>query len=112
MTCIADLLAPAHSRIPVGVHSPAIILVHLAKPKRRALIQSIGYQDVPEGYLRALYGPSWGDVQPALRALVSAGIIISSGMGRDVHYSLDLSAFPAQMLEGLLRGASIERIAA
>ena len=98
MVAIGDLLQPSTTRTPIA-QSPAIAaLVHLANPMRRALVRAIGYDSLPESYLRASYGPSWGAVQSDLRALVNEGMIV---IDEDGHYSLDLTAFPRTMASSM-----------
>ena len=104
MTAIADLLAPVRSRSFGPVTTASNALVHLANPKRRALLRAIGYEEVPVMYVRALYGPSWAAVQTELRALVDAGLVLESGIGRESRLSLHLPAFPEGMIDGLLGG--------
>lgn len=101
MTAIGDLLQPASSRLPFGVRPAQPILAHLAQPKRRALIRAIGFDEVPEAYLKSSYGPSWGAVQADLRALVGEGVIVIRDLSSRPHYHLDLSAFPQHLAAGL-----------
>ena len=108
MVALADLLdtAPAAARpaqrMPVAVATADQMFLHLANAKRRALIRAVGFDEVAECDLRAQYGPSWGAVQADLRVLVQAGILVASGVGPRVRYRLDLSLFPAGMLERVL----------
>ena len=102
MTALSDLLqATPRSITPT---STAAAFIHIVNPKRRALIRAIGFEDVSVGYLRTLYGPSWGAVQADLRALVDAELIEVSGMGMQARFSLDLSNFPPGVLNGILTG--------
>ena len=105
MTAIGDLLQPASSRLPFSVRPAEPILVHLSQPKRRALIRAIGFDEVPEAYLKASYGVSWGAVQADLRALVTAGVIVVRERGGRPHYHLDLSRFPQHLAAGLFSRA-------
>ena len=97
MIAIGNLLQPSTSRLPAHLRPAQPILVHLSQPKRRALIRAIGFDEVPEAYLKASYGPSWGAVQADLRALVNAGVIEIREVGGRPHYHLDLSQFPRGM---------------
>ena len=110
MVAIGDLLQPSQSRMPQSTQAAEPIYVHLADPIRRALLRAIGFETVAEGYLRASYGISWGSVQPALRALVRAGLIEISGTGAQTVYRLDLSQFPRSMSANLF--GDLERRAA
>ncbi len=112
MVAIADLFDSAHARVPVAVRTADMIVVHLANPKRRALIRAIGYAEVSESYLRALYGPSWPDVQADLRVLLDAGVIIAHGIGATSSYSLHLGSFPVAVLDNVLRGKQQFAVAA
>lgn len=111
MTAIADLLAPAQARIPVAVNPRDTAYLHFTDPKRRALVRAIGYEGVTEGYLRQAYGPSWGAVQRDIRALLAEGLILIEGVGKRQLYSLDLTAFSPELLNGLLGNSSAERFA-
>lgn len=103
MLAIADLLQqPSSSRFRVSGKAADAVYVHLACPKRRALIKAIGLGEVPVGELRARYGQSWGSVQGDLRALVGAGYVLTDGLGADEVLCLDLGAFPLGMLENLV----------
>ena len=102
MIAIGELLNAQSSRLPIDRSVADAPFVHLANPKRRGLLRAIGYDEVSERKLRMSYGPSWGAVQSDLRALLAAGLVLSHGAGRRVTYSLDLSAFSAEMLEGVL----------
>ncbi len=97
MIAIAELLDPSQSRLPINQRPVEPILVHLSQPRRRALIRAIGFDQLPEAYLKASYGASWGDVQHDLRALVNAGVVIIQDLNGKAHYHLDLSAFPRTM---------------
>lgn len=101
MIAIGKLLDPSTSRLPFRVRPAQPILVHLSQPKRRALIRAIGFEEVPESYLKASYGVSWGAVQSDLRALVDAGVIEIREVGGRPHYNLDLSQFPRSMAAGM-----------
>lgn len=111
MTAIADLLAPTQARIPVTVNPRDTAYLHFTNPKRRALVRAIGFEGVTEGYLRQAYGPSWGAVQGDIRALFAAGLIIIEGVGSRQLYSLDLTAFSGELLNGLLGNAQPRRLA-
>ncbi len=111
MTAIADLLAPTQARIPVAVNTRDTAYMHFTDPKRRALVRAIGFEGVTEGYLRQAYGPSWGSVQGDIRALLSAGLIRIDGDGKRKLYSLDLTAFAPELLNGLLGNNSPRRVA-
>jgi len=101
MTALADFLAPAQARIPVAVN-----------PRDTAsLVRAIGFEGVTEGYLRQAYGPSWGAVQGDIRALLAAGLILIEGVGNRQLYSLDLTAFSPELLNGLLGNSSADRFA-
>ena len=97
MIAIGSLLDPHTSRLPVPLRPAQPILVHLSQPKRRALVREIGFDEVPEAYLKASYGVSWAAVQADLRALVNAGVVVIRSVGGRPHYSLDLSQFPRHM---------------
>ncbi len=97
MIAIAELLNPAQSRLPINQRPVEPILVHLSQPRRRALIRAIGFDQLPEAYLKMTYGASWGDVQHDLRILVQSGIIVVEDLNGKPHYHLDLSAFPRTM---------------
>ena len=98
MIAIGNLLdTTSPSRLPVHLRPAQPILVHLSQPKRRALIRAIGMDEVPETYLKASYGVSWGAVQSDLRALVAAGVVAIRDLNGRPHYHLDLSQFPRQM---------------
>ena len=101
MVALAELLDPCQSRLPQAYRPAEPVFVHLAQPMRRALILAIGYDEVPESYLKVAYGASWGTVQPDLRALVSAGYIVIRDINGRAHFSLDLSMFPRQMAASL-----------
>ena len=111
MTAIADLLAPTQARIPVAVNPCDTAYLHFTNPKRRALVRAIGFEGVTEGYLRQAYGPSWGAVQGDIRALLSAGLIRIEGDGKRQLYSLDLTAFSPELLNGLLGNNQARRTA-
>lgn len=110
MTSIATLLQDSSRTTTAPAAATQVSFVHLANPKRRALIRAVGYNAVPVGYLRSLYGPSWGAVQADLRALVAAGVLECDGLGNKAVFTLRLSAFPTGMLEGVL-GERAERYA-
>ena len=111
MTAIADLLAPSQARIPVVVNARDTAYLQFADPKRRALVRAIGFEGATEGYLRQVYGPSWGAVQGDIRALLNAGLITISTDGRRELYSLDLTAFSPELLNGLLGNSQPRRVA-
>jgi len=111
MTAIADLLAPSQARIPVVVNPRDTAYLHFTDPKRRALVRAIGFEGVTEGYLRQAYGPSWGALQSDIRALLKAGLITIEGAGNSQLYSLDLTAFSPELLNGLLGDKSTGRFA-
>ena len=103
MLAVADLLQqPSVARFPLEVKAADNVYVHLADPKRRALIRAIGLGEVPAVELRARYGASWSSVQADLRALVAAGYVLTEGLGADEVLCLDLGAFPLGMLENLV----------
>ena len=111
MTAIADLLAPTKARIPVAINPRDTAYMHFTDPKRRALVRSIGFEGVTEGYLRQAYGPSWGAVQADIRALLNAGLICIEGDGKRQLYSLDITAYSPELLNGLLGNQQPRRIA-
>ena len=97
MIAVAEVLNPSQSRLPINRRPAEMVLVHLSQPRRRALIRAVGFGEVPEAYLKAAYGASWGDVQHDLRTLLRAGILVCREINGRAHYHLDLSAFPQQM---------------
>ena len=111
MTAISHFFATETPLLRQESPATEFALIHLANPKRRSLIRTIGYEGATAQLLRQEYGPSWGAIQADLRLLVQQGYIVSSGQGQREHFSLDLSAFPHDLLQGVLAPVAGQRFA-
>ena len=113
MIHINQLLDPSSAYLAAPTTSPReAVYLHLAQPKRRALLRRIGLDEVSAHTLRAEYGRSWSTVQPDLRALVAGGLIeVTEREGREL-FRVDLSAFPRLLAHELFQRSELPALRA